>query len=344
MNVGVASSEDPLVEGVEFPDASDYQDVDVGTYDLAVSDADSGESLLAVPGFRIDAGMAYDVFALGQAADQSLQLLPLMTPVSLPCSQTLGMGQPSDACVRIVHASPDAGAVDVYVGETPISQGLQFGASSTFAPAANGEQQIRVVPAGGAVDQAVIDTTQELTNDDAYQVTVTGLSADDDLEATVTGVDLRPLPANQARVRVVHASPDLDAVDVAVAGGETPFEEIEYRGESGYVVVDAGMYTFQLREAEGDTLLLEAPDVQIEAGMVYDIVAIGQSEDGTLQMAVFNAAASVVTGQAASPVAATPAAGQQATPAAPATPVAAVGSSPVVATPGAATPAATPAS
>ncbi len=342
VNVGVAGSEEPLVEGVEFPNASDYQDVDAGTYDLAISNADSGEALLSVPGFRIDAGQAYDIFALGQAANQSLQFLPLMTPVSLPCSQTLGTGQPSDACLRIVHASPDAGSIDVYVGEAPIAQGLQFGAASTLAPTANGEQQIRVVPAGGSLDQALVDTTQDLTNGDAFQLTVTGLA--DDLEATVADLDLRPLPENQARVRVVHASPDLGSVDVAVAGGETPFEEIEFRSQSGYVVFDAGMYTFQAREAGADTLLLEAPDVEIQSGMVYDILVIGQSENGTLQMSVINAAASLLTGQAASPVASTPETSQQTTPAATTTPVVAVGASPVVTTPGAATPAATPTS
>jgi len=199
-----------------------------------------------------------------------------------------------------------------------------------------------VVPAGGSLDQALVDTTQDLTNGDAFQLTVTGLA--DDLEATVAGVDLRPLPENQARTRVVHASPDLGSVDVAVAGGETPFEEIEFRSQSGYVVFDAGMYTFQVREADGDTLLLEAPDVEIQSGMVYDILVIGQSENGTLQMSVINAAASLLTGQAASPVASTPETSQQTTPAATTTPVVAVGASPVVTTPGAATPAATPTS
>jgi hypothetical protein len=142
---------------------------------------------------------------------------------------------------------------------------------------------------------------------------------------------------------VVHASPDLDAIDVAVAGGPTPFEGIGFRSQSGYVVFDAGTYGFQLRENGTETLLLEALDVPIEAGMVYDIVAIGQSENGTLQMMILTANAGVLAGPSATPIAATPAT-TAATPAAMATPVVAVGSTPVVETPGAATPAATPTS
>jgi hypothetical protein len=340
ISVGVSGTDEPLVDGVQFPNASDYQNINPGTYDLDVRNNDSGETLLAVPGIQVEAGQVYDLFALGQAANGSVQLLPLVTPVATACSATLGVGQPTDSCLRVINAAPDAGPIDVYIGEAPVAEGLAFGAASTFAAAPNGEQQLRVVPAGAPVDQAVIDMTQGLTAGSAAEIIVTGLA--DDLQATIAGVDLRALPQNQARVRVVHASPDLEAIDVATAGGPTPFEGIDFRGQSGYVVFDAGTYSFQLRENGNNTLLLEALDVPIEPGMVYDIVVIGQSENGTLQMMILNANAGVLAGPSATPIAGTPVGA--ATPAAEATPVVAVGSTPVVETPGAATPAATPTS
>ncbi len=338
VDVAVAGG-DPIVEGVEFPNASDYTDVDAGTYDLEVRNGDNDEVLLSAPGIAIEPGQVYDVFALGQGG--TLQLLPLSTPVSPPCGQILGVGQPTDACLRVVHASPDAGPVDVFVGETAVVQGLQFGQATNFTAAPSGEQQIRVVPGGQAPDQAVIDTTQELQAGQAYQVTATGLL--EDIEETVNQVDLTPLPEGQARVRVIHASPDTGNVDIAVGGGDTLFEGIEFRGSSDYAVVDAGTYDLQVREADGDTLLLEAPGTNLQAGMVYDVYAIGRTEDGTAQLAVFTATAAVRTGQMATPVAGAPVTGA-ATPAAAGTPVVAVGASPVVETPGAATPAATPTS
>jgi len=343
VDVAIAGSQEPLIQGVEFPNASDYQTTEAGTYDLEVRNAETGETLLTAPGVAVESGLVYDVYALGTAADPaSLRLLPLTTPVALPCGQTLGIGEPTDSCLRVVHASPDAGPVDVYVGETPLVQGLQYGSASAFAPAANGQQQLRVVPAGAPVDQAVVDTTLDLTSGDAFQLNVAGPA--NELQSWVAGVDLRPLPANQARARVVHASPDTGAVNVAVAGGPTPFEQIEYGSQSGYVVFDAGSYAFQLRLADGDTLLLESPPVELQPGMVYDLVALGQSEAGTLQLVVFNAQAAVLAGGQATPIAATPAAAGQAAPATAATPVVAVGASPVVETPGAATPAVTPTS
>lgn len=341
ISVGAPGNQEAMVDGVQFPNASDYQTVNPGTYDLEVRNADSGQTLVAAPGIQVDAGQVYDLFALGQVASGNVQLLPLVTPVAAPCSQTLGVGQPTDSCLRVINAAPDTGPVDVYIGQAPIAQGLEFGAASTFTAAPNGEQQLRIVPAGAPVDQAVIDMTQGLTAGSAAQIVVSGLGQD--LQATIAGVDLRALPQNQARVRVVHTSPDLDAIDVALAAGPTPFQGIGYRSQSGYVVFDAGSYSFQLRESGNNTLLLEALNVPIEAGMVYDIVVIGQSENGTLQMMILTANAGVLAGPSATPIAATPAT-TAATPAASATPVITVGSTPVVETPGAATPAATPTS
>jgi Domain of unknown function (DUF4397) len=342
IGVGVAGSEELMADAVAFNTVSGYQNVTPGTYDLEVRASDTGETLMQAPGVRIDAGQVYDVVALGQASEGTIQLLPLITPVATACGQTLGIGQATDSCLRVIHAAPDAGPVDVYVGETMIAQGLEFGAASTFAAAPNGQQQLRIVPAGESVDQAIVDVAQDLAAGSAAQIVVSGLG--EDLQGTIAGVDLRALPENQARVRVVHASPDLDAVDVAIAAGPTPFQGIAFRSQSGYVVFDAGTYSFQLRETGNNTLLLEALDVPIEPGMVYDIVAIGQSENGTLQMMILNATAGVLTGPSATPIAATPAAATAATPAAVATPVIAVGATPVVVTPGAETPAATPTS
>jgi Domain of unknown function (DUF4397) len=332
LSLGTVGSEIGLAIDIGFPNASGYLTTGAGTYDLEVRNADSEETLASVPGFQFAAGHVYDLYALGQGADGQIQILPLITPVAIPCSQTLGTGEPTDSCLRVIHAAPDTGPVDVYIDEAPVARGLKFGDASHFAAAPSGEQQLRIVPAGAPVDQAVIDTSQNLTVGEAGQITLTGLA--NDLQASIVGVDLRPLPENQARVRVVHASPDLEAIDVSIAGGPTPFVGIDYRGQSGYVVFDAGTYSFQLRESGANTLLLTADDVQIKPGMVYDIVVIGKSENGTLQMVFYEATAGVLTGQPATPIAGTSA--PAASPALPATPVVAVGSTPVTVSHGAA--------
>src|SRR5919107_1591986 len=133
ISLGVSGTDEPLVDGVQFPNASDYRNINTGTFDLDVRNNDSGETLLAVPGIQVEAGQVYDLFALGQAANGSVQLLPLVTPVATACSATLGVGQPTDSCLRVINAAPDAGPLDVYIGEAPVAEGLAFVAPSTFA-------------------------------------------------------------------------------------------------------------------------------------------------------------------------------------------------------------------
>ena len=43
------------------------------------------------------------------------------------CVAALGIGTDGDACVNVIHASPDAPAVDVYVNGEKVLAGLAFG-------------------------------------------------------------------------------------------------------------------------------------------------------------------------------------------------------------------------
>lgn len=82
-----------------------------------------------------------------------------MTSTTEPCTTSLGVGQESDACVRFVHTSPDAGQVDVYIDDQPVAQAFSYGTPTEFAAVANGEHQVRVVAAGQSVDNALLDET-----------------------------------------------------------------------------------------------------------------------------------------------------------------------------------------
>lgn len=333
VDISLAGQPDALVGDISFPDASDYQTVTVGTYNIVVRSVDSGAALTTAPDVMLAEGRAYDVFAIGEAGTQSVNLLSLFTSVSVPCSDLFGLGQPSGMCLRIVHAVPDAGAVDLYVGEMMVAENLEFGDITEFAAAPSGNQQLRVVAAGGSLDEPAVDTTSDFISGRAYQAVITGLS-ETGIEATISTLDTLPLPADQARVRVVHAAPDAGSVDVAVVGGGVPFEGIDFRTESGYVAFNAGSYGFQLRLSGDETVLVETPDVDLEPGMLYDILALGQSEAGTLELVMISAMAETQQGDAAM---ATSMATPEPLAAAKATPVIAAG-----ATPGADMPAATP--
>ena len=199
------------------------------------------------------------------------------------CVEALGIGQAGDACLNIIHASPDAPAVDVYVdGEMALGD-LAFGETSGWVAMPAGEHQIQVTAVGAELETAVIDADVTLEEGAAYEVAATGLLAE--IEPQVYQVNLSEIGSEdepKARVRVVHASPDAPAVDVAVKGGDVLIEDLAFPDVSNYLSVPATSYDLEVRPTGTTDVALDLPGVAFDAGMVYTIYAIGQTADDSL--------------------------------------------------------------
>ncbi|MER3437642.1 MAG: cell wall anchor [Chloroflexota bacterium] len=212
------------------------------------------------------------------------------------CTEALGIGSSGDACVNVIHASPDAPAVDVYVDGAKALENLAFGKASGWVALPAGEHQVQVTATGGQPDQAVIDAKLTLEAGAAYEVAATGLLAN--IAPQIYQVNLSKLDENTARVRVIHTSPDAPAVDVAVKGGDVLISNLAFPNASDYLEVPAGSYDLEVRAAGTTTVALELPGVKLDPTMVYDVFAIGQLGDKTLTVLVV---ASSTTGAMATP-------------------------------------------
>jgi len=103
---------------------TDYQDIPAATYGIFVGEAGGDQPRVNAANIEVQEGIVYDVVILGQLSSNNLTFLPLMTSTTEPCTTSLGVGQESDACIRFVHTSPDAGQVDVYIDDQPLAQAL----------------------------------------------------------------------------------------------------------------------------------------------------------------------------------------------------------------------------
>lgn len=184
------------------------------------------------------------------------------------------------AKVRVVHASPDAPAVDVWVnGEVAIA-GLAFGEATDYVSLEGGDYDVAVTPAGGTAADAVIEATLTLENGVAYTVAAVGQVAN--IEPLVLVDNLGAPAMGKAHVRVVHASPDAPAVDVAVAGGPVLIEDLAFKSDSGYLPVDAMTYDLEVRPAGTQDVAIDIAGFNAKAGTVYSVFAIGLAGDGSL--------------------------------------------------------------
>jgi len=203
------------------------------------------------------------------------------------CSEALHIGAAGDACINVVHASPDAPAVDVYLDGAKALSNLAFGSFSGWVAVPAGKHQIQVTATGSDPSTAVIDADAELTADAAYEVAAVGLLAN--IKPAIFQVDLSDVGTAtdaMSRIRVIHASPDAPAVDVAVKGGDVLISDLAFPDASDALDVPAGSYDLEVRPTGTMDVALALPGVSLEQGMVYDVFAIGLLADGSLNVLV----------------------------------------------------------
>jgi LPXTG-motif cell wall-anchored protein len=193
----------------------------------------------------------------------------LVLSLALATSALAADGQ---ARARVIHASPDAPAVDIWVNGSVAIPNLAFPNATDYVEFAPDTYKIQVSPAG-ATEPIVIDADLTLEADTDYSVAAVGMLAD--IEPLVL-IDNNSAPAEgKAHVRFVHLSPDAPAVDIAVTGGPVLFANVAFKGVGDYLPVDAGTYDLEARLAGTETVALSVPGVKLEAGNVYTIWAMG---------------------------------------------------------------------
>lgn len=189
---------------------------------------------------------------------------------------TSALAQSDSARVRVVHASPDAPAVDVWVNGSVAFSNAPFQGITGYAALAPDTYNVQVTPTG-ATEPVVIEADLALDANTDYTVVAVGLL--DNIEPLVL-VDNNSIPAaGKAHVRFVHASPDAPAVDIAVAnGGPVLFSNVAFKGVGDYLPVDAGTYDLEVRLAGTETVALSVPGVQLNEATVYTIFAMGLAD------------------------------------------------------------------
>ena len=198
--------------------------------------------------------------------------LALMTALAL-VAPAFAQGA-NQAQVRVAHLAPDAPNVDVYVNGDPVLTDVPYTTVSEYLSLPAGTQQVTVY-ATGDTTSPVIDTPVELAAGGAYTVAAVGLVADGSLSAQVYEDDLRSPASGNAKVRVVHASPDAGPVDVVPRGGQALVAGLTFPEASPYAEVPAGTYTLDVNAAGTNQTALTVPDATLASGGVYSAFAVG---------------------------------------------------------------------
>ena len=191
----------------------------------------------------------------------------------------VGVASASDhAMVRVLHASPDAPAVDVYLDDVQVDAltNVPFGTISGYLDVPAGDHNVKVY-ATGTTTGAVIDANVTVASGGRYTIAATNSVAS--IAAQVIKDEPAPDCAG-AQVRVIHLSADAPAVDVATAGAapaDAVVKGLVYPKATGYLSLPAGSYDLEVRLAGTTTVALPLPGVAVEACNSYSVFAVGSA-------------------------------------------------------------------
>jgi hypothetical protein len=184
------------------------------------------------------------------------------------------------AYVSVVHASPDAPAVDVYVDNETALEDFAFGHVSDYLELEAGAHNVTITAAGDR-DAVVFDGEVTLERGTATTVAASGEVSENGTTAfaPVAFADDALTPAEgEAAIRVVHLSPDAPTVDVTAADGEVVLaENVSFGGASEYVTVPAGDYEVEIRAdtPNANGTVVATADVSVESETAHTAWAIG---------------------------------------------------------------------
>lgn len=197
------------------------------------------------------------------------------------CDDDEEVMEPVTAKAMVVHASPDAPGVDLYVDNAKVNtSALVYPANTGYLIVNAGNRNIKVNPAG--TNTSVINADVNFTANAAYSVFA--YDSVSNLGGLVLMDDLTTPAAGKAHIRFLHLSPNAPAVTVGVVNGSTFTPVFSNRSfettasataNQAFTPVDAGTYTFQVQLAADNTPVLTVPNVPLEAGKIYTVFARG---------------------------------------------------------------------
>lgn len=185
-------------------------------------------------------------------------------------------GAADDAMVRVLHGSPDAPSVDVFVNDAKVDalSGAEFGDITSYVAVPGGTYSIKVCATADNTICPIGPVDLTFAAGKKYTIAASDLLAS--IDANVFEDDAAPT-TSKASVRVVHLSADTPAVDVLTQDGSaTVVDNLAYPDATAYLSLAPGSYDLKVcANADNSVCPLDPGALDLAAGTAYSVFAIG---------------------------------------------------------------------
>lgn len=236
----------PLTDDLDFGTAGDALELDAGQYTIGLDLDDDGFEDLRFSLPPLSAGVIANAFVV--VDNHGAVRLALQTEDDVSFVDAELVDPPSE--IRVLHLSPDAPAVDAFVGNTsaPAVNGIVFTESTPYLTVPSGPTTFAVTPAGANRSHAVIDVPVALDPEARY--TAVAFNELHDIEPLLLLDQDQSIAPSKARVRFVHTAVHVHDIDVFLfpeAGAVvSAAHDIDFGEVGSRIDVNAGKYTLAI--------------------------------------------------------------------------------------------------
>jgi len=293
--VNVMVNDTELVHGLGYPgyfgpesDGFVTSDIVARAYDVKIT-LDDGTTVLDLGELLLGAGRGYFVALAGAPTDPTFVVVTTdpddltAMEAATPEAADLGTGT---LHARIAHLAPGTGDVDIYIGDKLAESEFTFPNITDWSEMDAGVYHVAVVPAGEAVDEAVLEADVPLATDSWVTIAVIGSLEAESLAVQPVVEDYSPIGAGETRVGVFNSIVDSQFLNVVV-NDTVLVQSLSYPGlfdpeSDGYASSDivAGTHTLQITLTDG-TVVVDVGELRLGARRNYFVAATGTMSNPT---------------------------------------------------------------
>ncbi|EDS77486.1 conserved hypothetical protein [Clostridium botulinum C str. Eklund] len=174
--------------------------------------------------------------------------------------------------IRLLHASPNAPAVDVYFNDQLITSNLKYKDFTEYMSISPGLYNIKVFP-HGKLSSPVIDTRMKIPASKILTLAIANNLKD--IQIIPYDEPKLPIPPGNAYVKFVHLSPGTPNVDITLPNGTILFKDVEFEEATDYIPLKVGTYTIEAKPTGSDKTILTVPNINLKPNRFYTIYAVG---------------------------------------------------------------------
>ncbi|HEY2421409.1 MAG TPA: DUF4397 domain-containing protein [Neobacillus sp.] len=180
-----------------------------------------------------------------------------------------------EAKVKILHTSPDAPNIDVYINSKKIVKDLPFKNASNIFSLKTGKYHLDIYPTGNMTDSFL---NKIITVEPRKSYTLAAIGHAKKMRL-LSYINQPEVPLNEAKVRFIHLSPDTQEIEIAVKDRDVIFPNVAYKQSTNYLGLSPMTVDLETRIAESKEVILPMPKFHFKANTVYTIIFAGLTKE-----------------------------------------------------------------